>query len=108
MMRDILTMADVPDILLSAYGQDKLIARAFETGAVDYVVKPFSPTELAARIRAALRRREVPKPSALSIVLGDLTIDYDERRATLAGRPFHLAAKEYGTLAELRPTLAVS
>ncbi len=69
-------------------------------GAADYVVKPFSPTELLARIRAALRRREVPKPSE-PYMLGDLTIDYDERRVTLAGRPVELTAKEYGTLVEL-------
>ena len=52
-------MADVPVIFLSVYGQHKLITRAFEMGAAAYVVKPFSPTELLARTRAALRRREV-------------------------------------------------
>ena len=51
LMRDILGTADVPVIFLSAYGQEQLIARAFDMGAADYVVKPFSPTELAARIR---------------------------------------------------------
>ena len=100
LMKDIAETRDVPVIFLSAYGQDKLVARAFDMGAADYVVKPFSPTELLARIRAALRRREVPKPSE-PYVLGDLTIDYDERRVTLAGRPVELTAKEYGTLAEL-------
>ena len=100
LMKDIAETRDVPVIFLSAYGQDKLVARAFDMGAADYVVKPFSPTELLARIRAALRRREVPKPSE-PYVLGDLTIDYDERRVTLAGRPVDLTAKEYGTLAEL-------
>ena len=100
LMKDIAETRDVPVIFLSAYGQDKLVARAFDMGAADYVVKPFSPTELLARIRAALRRREVPKPSD-PYVLGDLTIDYDERRVTLAGRPVELTAKEYGTLAEL-------
>ena len=100
LMKDIAETRDVPVIFLSAYGQDKLVARAFDMGAADYVVKPFSPTELLARIRAALRRREVPKPSE-PYVLGDLTIDYDERRVTLAGQPVELTAKEYGTLAEL-------
>ena len=57
LMKDILGAGDVPVIFLSAYGRDELIARAFDMGAVDYVVKPFSPTELAARIRAALRKR---------------------------------------------------
>ena len=63
LMRDIAVRRDVPVIFLSAYGQDKLVARAFDMGAADYVVKPFSPAELSARIRAALRRREAPKPS---------------------------------------------
>ena len=100
LMKDILEMADVPVIFLSAYGRDELIARAFDTGAVDYVVKPFSPTELAARIRAALRKREVSEP-AEPYVLGDLTIDYAERGVTLAGRPVELMAIEYRMLAEL-------
>ena len=100
LMKDIAELTDVPVIFLSAYGQDKLVARAFDMGAADYMVKPFSPTELSARIRAALRRRDVPRPSE-PYVLGDLSIDYDERRVTLAGRPVELTAKEYGTLAEL-------
>ena len=60
LMKGIFDIADVPVIFLSVYGQDDVIARAFDTGAADYVVKPFSPTELAARIRAALRRRGPP------------------------------------------------
>ena len=79
LMKDILGAGDVPVIFLSAYGRDELIARAFDMGAVDYVVKPFSPTELAARIRAALRKRAASEPSE-PYVLGDLKIDYAERR----------------------------
>ena len=100
LMKAIAETRDVPVIFLSAYGQDNLVARAFDNGAADYVVKPFSPTELSARIRAALRRREVPKPSE-PFVLGDLTIEYDERLVTVAGRPVLLTAIEYRTLAEL-------
>ena len=93
-------MAKVPVIFLSAYGRDETIARAFEMGAVDYMVKPFSSTELAARIGAALRRREVSEPSE-PYVLGDLTVDYSTRSVTLAGRPVQLTALEYRMLAEL-------
>ena len=100
LMKDILGAGDVPVIFLSAYGRDELIARAFDMGAVDYVVKPFSPTELAARIRAALRKRAATEPSE-PYVLGDLTIDYAERSVTLAGRPLQLIAMEYRLLAEL-------
>ena len=56
LMQGILQMSDIPIIFLSAYGQDDIVARAFASGAADYVVKPFSPTELVARIQAALRR----------------------------------------------------
>ena len=90
----------MPVIFLSAYGREDLIARAFDNGAVDYVVKPFSATELAARIRAALRRRETPEPVE-PYVLGDLTIDYAERTVTLAGEPVPLVAMEYRLLVEL-------
>ena len=57
--------------------KDILVARAFDMGAVDYVVKPFSPTELAARTRAALRRRlppELVEPTE-PYVFGEMTID---------------------------------
>ena len=100
LMKDILKKADVPVIFLSAYGGDELVAQALEMGAVDYVAKPFSPTELAARIKAALRRRVAAEPLE-PYVLGDLVIDYAERRVTLAGRPVQLTAREYGLLAEL-------
>ena len=103
LMRGILDMADVPVIFLSAYGQEETIARAFANGADDYVVKPFSPMELVARIKAALRKREAPEWAEPSkpYVFGDLTIDYAERRVTLAGRPVPLTAIEYGLLFEL-------
>ena len=103
LMRGILDMADVPVIFLSAYGQEETIVRAFENGADDYVVKPFSPTELVARIKAALRKREAPEWAEPSepYVLGELTIDYAERRVTLGGRPVQLTAIEYGLLFEL-------
>ena len=67
---------------------------ALEAGADDYVVKPFSPTELTARIRAALRRRSNPVP----FVLGELAIDYDRRRVSVAGRPVTLTPTEYELL----------
>ncbi len=100
LMQQLLAVADVPVIFLSAYGQDKTVVRALDMGAVDYVVKPFSPTELAARIRAALRKRAAPEPVE-PYAQGDLRIDYAERRVTLAGRPVQLTALEYRTLAEL-------
>ena len=87
LMNDIRRMADVPVIFLSVYGQDEAVARALDMGAADYVFKPFSPTELAARIRAALRKRLEPfqdEPSGPYATEG-LGIDYARRRVTLTG-----------------------
>ena len=100
LMKSIRETADVPVIFLSAYGQEDLIARAFDMGAADYLVKPFSPTELSARIRAALRMRAFTEPLE-PYVLDDLTIDYAEREVMLAGRPVLLTATEFRMLAEL-------
>ncbi len=103
LMKEIREVSDVPVIFLSVNGQEETIARAFENGADDYVVKPFSPTELVARIKAALRKREAPEWAEPSepYVLEDLTLDYAERRVTLAGRLVQLTAIEYGLLFEL-------
>ena len=57
LMKSLRAVTDVPVIFLSGYGSDDIVSRALEAGATDYVVKPFSPTELVARIRAALRRQ---------------------------------------------------
>ena len=67
LMQQVPELADLPVIFISGYGRDETIARALETGAVDYIVKPFSTTELTARIRAALRRRPSPNPSCSRI-----------------------------------------
>ena len=103
LMHDVLTAADVPVIFLSRYGQDETVARALDMGASDYVVKPFSPTELAARIRAALRKRLEPEQDEPSTpyAAGELAIDYARRRTTLAGEPLDLTATEYAVLYEL-------
>ena len=94
LMEHIPELADLPVIFLSAYRRDETIARALELGAADYIVKPFSPTELTARVQAALRR----SAGADAFVLGDLAIDYEGRRVTLAGRVVELTATEYELL----------
>ena len=94
---------DIPVIFVSAYGQEENVTRALDMGAVDYLVKPFSPSELAARVRAAMRQRaglsreEQPSP----FLLDDLGINYAERRVTLADHQVQLTANEYGVLYEL-------
>ena len=97
-----LRIADVPVVFLSAYNRDETIARALEAGAVDYVVKPFSPTELVARVRSALRRAAGASTSPPGpFVLGDLAIDYAARQVSVAGRPARLTPTEYRLLSEL-------
>ena len=97
LMQTVPELADLPVIFISGYGRDETIARALEAGADDYIVKPFSPTELTARIRAVVRRRAAPVPFAL----GALAIDYDQRRVTVAGRRVELTATEYELLCVL-------
>ena len=94
LMKRVPELADLPVIFISGYGRDETIAQALEAGAVDYIVKPFSPTELTARIRAALRKRAEPEP----FVLNDLAIHYEQRRVSVAGRAVHLTATEYELL----------
>ena len=103
LMKEILEREDIPVIFLSAYGQENVVASAFDQGASDYVVKPFSPTELAARIRASLRKRRKLEQAGSSepYVTGDLRIDYDLRKVEVAGNPVHLTPTEYGLLNEL-------
>ncbi|MCY4012179.1 MAG: response regulator [Gammaproteobacteria bacterium] len=94
LMTSLPELAELPVIFVSAYGRDETIARALEAGAADYIVKPFSATELVARVRATLRRQG----GLDSFQLRDLVIRYEERRALLAGAPLALTATEYELL----------
>ena len=100
LMNDIFNVASVPIVFLSAYSQEDIVARAFDMGAADYVVKPFSQTELLARIRAALRNQDVFPPSTPYVFKG-LAVDYTEHAVSLAGRPLRLKPMEYRLLAHL-------
>ena len=100
LMVDIAQLTDVPVIFLSAYGHEENVIQALDMGAADYIVKPFSPMELAARIRAELRKRRVPE-SPDPFVLGDLAVYFADRRVALAGDPVHLTPIEYRLVAEL-------
>jgi len=103
MMEQMPAMADLPVIFLSAYGRDQTIADALQKGASDYLVKPFSPTELVARVQAALRRRAASGQTQQlePYRLGGLTIDYAERTVSVHERPVQLTATEYTLLYEL-------
>ena len=97
LMRTLPELAEVPVIFISGYDRDETIARALEVGAADYLVKPFSSTELVARVRAVLRRAEDPE----TFRLGELAIDYGRRRVNVAGRPVELTATEFDLLRAL-------
>ena len=95
--------SDAPIILVAGHEWQRQIGRAFELGAFDYIAKPFTTTELQARIDVALRRGGPPgwRVSAANYVHDGLSIDYTERRVAVAGRPVHLTATEYKLLSEL-------
>ena len=103
LMERVRRVSDAPVIFVSGHGGGQNIERAFEFGVADYVVKPFTPTELVARINAALRRRRSSTPAdpVKPFMLEDLSIDYAQRRVTVAGHPVQLTATEYRLLSEL-------
>jgi DNA-binding response OmpR family regulator len=91
--------SDVPILLVTARSteDDKLLG--LDIGADDYVTKPFSPRELAARVRALLRRAGKTAPSAATMhTVGDLEIDAARFEVRVAGQPVVLTAKEFGIL----------
>ena len=100
LMQRVPELADLPVIFISGYGRDETIAKALESGAADYIVKPFSATELVARVQAALRSRAQPE----TFVHADLVVDVGLRRVRVAGRAVPLTATEF----ELLRVLSVS
>lgn len=88
----------VPIIMLTAKGEEIDILRGFRLGVDDYVTKPFSFAELVARVGAVLARIERRQGSTHSLVSGDLKIDFDERRVTIASRDIDLTPIEYRLL----------
>lgn len=102
-MRALRKESNVPVIMLTARGEetDKLVG--LELGADDYIVKPFSPKELVARVRAVLRRLETFSEGAGSQVIrvADLELDVPRMRATVGGRAVELTPTEFQLLAAL-------
>ena len=99
--RQIRRESDVPIILLTARGTeaDKIIG--LETGADDYIVKPFSLGEFLARVRAGLRRGRSQHTALAELTSGDLRLDLIGRRVYLAERELQLAPREFDLLAAL-------
>jgi DNA-binding response OmpR family regulator len=90
--------SELPVILLTARGEeaDKIVG--LELGADDYVTKPFSPRELAARVRTVLRRAQPREPSGERIAFGDVEVDAASRDVRKAGVPVQLTAREFDLL----------
>ena len=86
-----------PIIMLTAKGEEAERIRGLETGADDYVIKPFSPSELIARIKAVLRRTH-PEKSADLLEFQDITMNLAEHRVSRAGTNVHLGPIEYRLL----------
>jgi two-component system, OmpR family, alkaline phosphatase synthesis response regulator PhoP len=92
----------VPIVMLTARGDEADRIVGLEMGADDYVVKPFSPNELVARVRALFRRIERPTDGdGLLLTRGGLEIDPDRHTVRFQGEPVHLTAKEFALLVAL-------
>jgi DNA-binding response OmpR family regulator len=90
--------SDVPVIMLTARGEETDRIVGLELGADDYVTKPFSPRELATRVKTVLRRTQGPVASAERLEFGDVVLDGASRDVTKAGRSISLTAREFDLL----------
>ena len=99
--RELRRASDVPIIVVTARGEETDRVVGLELGADDYVVKPFSPKELVARVRAVFRRSDARDTPVESIRVAALEIDVARMRVTVEGRPVELTATEFQLLAAL-------
>jgi two-component system, OmpR family, KDP operon response regulator KdpE len=95
--------SDVPVVMLTARDDAMDKVKGLELGADDYITKPFNHLELMARVRAVLRRHEMPAPAsrAPSFRSGELEVDFARQEVRLAGRPVELTPTEYKLLYHL-------
>jgi DNA-binding response OmpR family regulator len=101
--RNIRARSSVPILMLTARDEERDRVAGLEVGADDYVTKPFSPRELAARVKAVLRRVDPPPVAAAPapLELGDVVLDRQAREVTVAGEPVELTGREFDLLAYL-------
>ena len=91
---------DIPIIMLTARGEEADRIRGLETGADDYVVKPYSPAEMVARVRALLRRTR-PSLTEGTLEYAGITVDASQHKVTRQGQSIHLGPTEYRLLLTL-------
>ena len=95
-------LLEKPVIFLSGNSEERNIVRALEMGACDYIIKPFSPAELVARVATALRKRPASGGGPpQSYVSGDLAVNFAEHTVTVSGDLVQLTPTEYALLREL-------
>ena len=99
-LRQDVATARLPILMLTAKAEEVDRVVGLEVGADDYVVKPFSPRELVARVRAILRRAQEPAEFAVKRI-GDLEVDESRHSVGVQGTPVELTAKEFGLLCAL-------
>ncbi len=100
LLRMIRAVSQVPIIVITARGADEVVVRTLDSGADDYLVKPFSVSQLEARVRALLRRGATTDGGE-TLQVGELRIDPAAREATLAGATLDLSPKEFDLLRAL-------
>jgi two-component system, OmpR family, KDP operon response regulator KdpE len=102
-LRQIRAFSDVPVVMLTARDDSMDKVKGLELGADDYVTKPFNHLELMARVKAVLRRLEMPAPAsrAPSFAAGDLEVDFARQEARLKGKRLALTPTEYKLLYHL-------
>ncbi len=102
-VRQLRTWTDVPIVILSARSDEAQKVCALDTGADDYLTKPFGNSELMARIRVHLRKRAMGTldASAQLFQFGDVSVDFPQRRVSRAGEPVHLTPIEFKLLAAM-------
>jgi two-component system phosphate regulon response regulator PhoB len=93
-------LRNVPIVMLTARGEEPDRIRGLDTGADDYITKPFSMSELLARLRAVMRRAH-PALAEDVLVIGDITIDRSNHRVKRSERDIHLGPTEYRLLDQL-------
>jgi two-component system KDP operon response regulator KdpE len=93
--RRIRAVSGVPIIVLSVKGEERAKVEALDSGADDYVTKPFGTDELLARVRAALRRSQVGPTDVPSFEAGDFRVDLEGRRVHVNGNEVRLTPKEF-------------
>jgi len=102
LLRMLRAVSAVPVVVATARDDDDSVVRALNSGADDYVLKPFRADQLEARIRAVLRRAAgSADPASAPVTVGPLTVEPRSRRVTFAGRPVEFSPKEFDLLAYL-------